>query len=1006
MAITKIGTPDLFDFSATNTALQLPTGTTAQRPTSPSAGEWRFNTTLKYVEYWDGGAWRQIDTEAGPNPDDFPSQNFNVNTYIGNGATQAIDAKFNEAANFNGSSSKIDLPNLGISGAGVRTISAWINVNSLSAAQTIFQFGASAAGERFGFAINTAGKLYVEYYGRDAITSSAQITTGSWFNVAVTYNGGAIETATNTQIYVNGSAVAMSTTGIQTGAANTADSNYGIGYRRPSTSQYFNGKIDQVRIFNTALPATGTASITTLYAETITTAATLDFPVGAGCIAAYQLDGDASDVGGTYGGVETNIGYTGLRFQADLIWIKSRNAAASHQLFDSVRGVSKVISTESSSSESDLGSHGLTAFNSNGFSVSDIASGGNGVNGASGGTYSGTPPNYVAWCFKSGGAPTATNSAGAGNVPTAGSVKIDGADSTIADAGTTAVDRQTVNTKNGFSITTYTPSGGAYTVSHGFTSAPDLIIVKGVSATEDWLIYNSYSGTGKYLSFNRGGGTEPLQSRSSSFSAVTATTFTDQWTSASLQWVAYCFKNIDGYQRVGTYTGDGNTSGNFVYTTSDGTASGTDGFEPAFLLLKNITTAGTSWLLYDNKRTPTNPIQTALIAGSSGADVTTSTFKINFFTNGFEVTGNGSDINGSGDTFIYLAIAADKDSSVPTQANSFSPTLYTGNGGTQNIYTPFAPDFTWVKQRTGSAANHLLFDSIRGAYKQINSNQSYAETDRTSVDKGLTSFNSNGFTVKDTSAGDYEINGTNGGTYSGDGTYVSWNWKAGGLPTINNNGDITSLVSANVAGGFSIVKYTAGSATNQSIGHGLTNLTPKLVLIKKTSGTEGWIVWYEGAGTDNWLELNSSNQKDTGAGWGGVPTSTVVHLQDGGAGRSSANGASYIAYCFADITGYQKVGSYIGNGSTTGPIETTGFEPRYLLIKSADNSSTNWIILDKARTPNNPLENDLKANLSSVEQTGTGNNYPQATTSATGFQVNTTDGAVNGSGTYIYLAIA
>ena len=112
MAITKIGTPELFDFSSLNTALQLPTGDTASRPSAPSTGEWRFNTTEKYVEYWDGGspgAWRQIDTEAPPNPDDFPSQNFNVNTYTGNGGTQTIDAKFNEAANFNGTDSLITL---------------------------------------------------------------------------------------------------------------------------------------------------------------------------------------------------------------------------------------------------------------------------------------------------------------------------------------------------------------------------------------------------------------------------------------------------------------------------------------------------------------------------------------------------------------------------------------------------------------------------------------------------------------------------------------------------------------------------------------------------------------------------------------------------------------------------------------------------------------------------------------------------------------------------------
>ena len=113
MAITKIGTPELFDFSATNTALQLPTGTSLERPTSAIAGQWRYNTDEKYVEYYDGTTpydatkWFQIDTEAPTNPNDFPSENFNVNTYFGNGGTQTLDAKFNEAANFNGSSSYI-----------------------------------------------------------------------------------------------------------------------------------------------------------------------------------------------------------------------------------------------------------------------------------------------------------------------------------------------------------------------------------------------------------------------------------------------------------------------------------------------------------------------------------------------------------------------------------------------------------------------------------------------------------------------------------------------------------------------------------------------------------------------------------------------------------------------------------------------------------------------------------------------------------------------------------
>ena len=90
MATTKIGTPELFDFSSLNTALQLPTGDTASRPSAPSTGEWRFNTDLKYVEYYDGGTWRQIDTDAQPLPPDFPAKNSITSTYFGTGATLSL----------------------------------------------------------------------------------------------------------------------------------------------------------------------------------------------------------------------------------------------------------------------------------------------------------------------------------------------------------------------------------------------------------------------------------------------------------------------------------------------------------------------------------------------------------------------------------------------------------------------------------------------------------------------------------------------------------------------------------------------------------------------------------------------------------------------------------------------------------------------------------------------------------------------------------------------------
>ena len=111
MAITKINTPELLDINTTG-AKQLPSGTTAQRPTTGlTAGDFRYNTDDDRVEYYDGTSpydaakWFQIDDEALPAVIPVGSEHFNVNTYFGNGATQEIDAKFNEAANFNGSSS-------------------------------------------------------------------------------------------------------------------------------------------------------------------------------------------------------------------------------------------------------------------------------------------------------------------------------------------------------------------------------------------------------------------------------------------------------------------------------------------------------------------------------------------------------------------------------------------------------------------------------------------------------------------------------------------------------------------------------------------------------------------------------------------------------------------------------------------------------------------------------------------------------------------------------------
>ncbi len=971
MAITKITTPELFDFSATNTALQLPTGTTAQRPTSPSTGEWRFNTDEKYVEYWDGSAWKQIDTEELPNPDDFPSQNFNVNTYFGNGATQAIDAKFNEAANFNGSSSAIIIQDGGIGNNGTArvsfSVSIWVNTEATSASAIISDY--DGLDYSFYLQMNANGTLNIGNYmdGVGSFTSgTATINDGNWHNLVLINN-----TSDNTQkLFVDGNSTPDINHTLTSGTKNAVAIQ--VGYYATG-GNFLKGKLDQIRFFNAPIIS---SDITALYSnETTTTAATLNFPVGAGCVAAYQLDGDASDVGGTYGGVETDIGYTGLRFQADMIWIKNRVGTQDHVLFDSARGVQEVIRPNTTDAEftgsGGAGQDYLSAFNSNGFTVGDATNTG----GSSG--------EYVAWCWKAGGAPDAINGNGAGVPPTLGSVMIDGVKSTAALAGTTAATKISANTKTGFSVVEYT-AAGSVEIAHGLTQAPEIIIQKRTDVTSEWVTYTATTGLQKYLQLQDDA---QVANDANFMTAVGASTFTSQWSSNSHDYINYCFHSVAGYQKAGSYTGNGG-----VNTISTEVTSGDGGFEPAFIMYKAIDASSKWWAIRDNKR----GADRILFPNKNNTEETKSPNNLIFLTNGFQLQDGDSYMNGPGVNYIYLAIAADKDSSVPTQANSFSPTLYTGNGATQNIYTPFAPDFTWLKERSGTQWNSL-YDSIRGVGNRIVSNSSNGQNNDPNR---LSSFNPNSFSI-----------GTDGDTNTLNDTYASWNWKAGGLPTINNDGtNITSIVSANQAAGFSIVKYT-GIGSTASVGHGL-GVIPKLIIAKCLDITSAWVVYSETTGIDKFIELNDLTPPTTSSGyWGSsAPTTSVFEVNNGNSNNNST-GNNIIAYCFADITGYQKIGSYTWTGTsyTAGTLVTNlGFTPRFVIIKNTTVDG-DWQIYDNQRvsgTQSYALYADLEDAESTAGQQGIifDSDGFSAGTGADGNVTASSSINKNGS-TYIYLAI-
>ena len=325
-----------------------------------------------------------------------------------------------------------------------------------------------------------------------------------------------------------------------------------------------------------------------------------------------------------------------------------------------------------------------------------------------------------------------------------------------------------------------------------------------------------------------------------------------------------------------------------------------------------------------------------------------------------------------------------------TSANGFNTVTYSGNGATQSIEgVGFSPDFVWVKDRTTNYANQL-YDTVRGATKVLFSNLTNAES--TDAQK-LQSFDADGFTY-----------GTNVGGNTNGNSYVAWCWDAGtGNAASNTDGSITSTVKANQDYGFSIVSYT-GSGANATVGHGLSS-APKLILFKKRDVATSWMVYNHTIGNNRFLYLDNSNaQTGTDSSYFNDtdPTSTVISL--GTYHRNNDSSEPYIAYCFSDVTNHQKIGSYTGNGSASGPTVTLGFKPAFLLIKRTD-IADNWHIADNTRSTDGTFNDVIRANVNNAESAD--NSGFNITYNDTGFTLANTNSELNSSGgTYIYLAIA
>jgi hypothetical protein len=335
-----------------------------------------------------------------------------------------------------------------------------------------------------------------------------------------------------------------------------------------------------------------------------------------------------------YTGTGASHAITGVGFQPDWVWLKSRSYADNHTVFDAPRGVTKRIFSNLDQAEA-TEAQSLKTFDSDGFTLGTDTL----ANGGSGKT-------YAAWNWKANGA---------------GSSNSDGSITATVSANATA----------GFSIVKYTGAGGTQTVGHGLGAIPEVVMVKRLDSANGWIVWNKYlQGNNKYLILN----TTAAQATNSTFFQETPPTSSVFYVGndagingGSNTYVAYCFKSIKGFSKHGYYNGNGNTDGNFVYT----------GFKPKLVIIKvAYASAGSDfvnhWFMFDNELNGYNESNEYLKSDADEA-ISSGTNRINFLSNGFKCRTTNDSVNSASGVYTYMAwadepLVANVGASIPTTA--------------------------------------------------------------------------------------------------------------------------------------------------------------------------------------------------------------------------------------------------------------------------------------------------------------------------------------------------
>ena len=570
--------------------------------------------------------------------------------------------------------------------------------------------------------------------------------------------------------------------------------------------------------------------------------------VSGGSIVAWNWDMGADTPTGfsavTYtGNAADGREISGVGFQPDLVWLKSRSDADHHYLQDSVRGAQKQLTASDTTAESSY-TNGVKSFTPDGFTL-----------GTSNWANENTQTR-VAWCWDMGGT-TAANTDGTIN-------------STVM-----------ANTTYGQSIVSFTGNGtNGATVGHGLSSAPELVWVANRDDAHNNSVWHTSIPNTHYLHLDQTSAsaenTAYWNSTSPDNSVFTLGTSNDI-NGSSDNMIAYCFHSVSGYSKFGTYSGD---------STTNHSNSVTLGFRPAFLMVKKTSGTG-NWVMVDNVRNPmSNDVDKYVKADTTDAEATQSGELFKFTSTGFTIGANLGDVNASGATYVYMAFAGGMDS----------------------------------------------------------------------------------------------------------------------ISDYNTDGQLDSRVKANTTYGQSIVSYTGNATAGATVGHGLSS-APEMIILKDRDGTTNWNVYHASntsAPETEALALNTTDATSDYLWWNDTaPTSSVFSL--GAISNTNANGNKFIAYCWHSVSNYSSIGSFLGTGSATAINVTTGFEPAWLLLRVADASSgRDWYIYDNVRGEDKYLSPNTDVNPAEVTDS-----TPDIEFTANGFSVTTTNDEVNSSGdTTIYMAFA